>query len=309
MHGRPWSIVLAGGEGSRLRELTTRAGVSVPKQFCSLTGGPSLLGETLRRAEGLSPRDRILVVVSASHERFWRDELRGLPPENVIVQPEARGTAVGLLLPLLSILQRDPGGDVIALPSDHHVDDEAALRRAFASALVAVRAEPGRIALLGITPDAPDPQYGWIVPEAPLAEGEVRGIELFVEKPDLETAVSLQTRGALWSSFLVATSALGMLHAFEDAQPELVRAFDGRPLRKVYRDLPSVDFSRGVLERVPGRLVVLRVPPCGWSDLGTPERIARVVRAVRLPARAAAAARGLGGRVPVLSRALESLAT
>ena len=101
MHGNPWSIILAGGEGTRLRELTTtRAGVTVPKQFCSLAGGPTLLGETLRRAEGLSSRDRIVVVVSARHERFWKHDLRALPRENVIVQPEARGTAAGIFLPL-----------------------------------------------------------------------------------------------------------------------------------------------------------------------------------------------------------------
>ena len=46
-----WAIVLAGGEGSRLHGLTTdTSGVTVPKQFCSLTGGQSLLVDTLQRA-------------------------------------------------------------------------------------------------------------------------------------------------------------------------------------------------------------------------------------------------------------------
>ena len=32
-----WALVLAGGEGTRLRALTTdSSGISVPKQFCSL---------------------------------------------------------------------------------------------------------------------------------------------------------------------------------------------------------------------------------------------------------------------------------
>jgi hypothetical protein len=38
--GNTWAIVLAAGEGSRLRSLTTTAlGVAIPKQFCSLKGG------------------------------------------------------------------------------------------------------------------------------------------------------------------------------------------------------------------------------------------------------------------------------
>ncbi|HTO55825.1 MAG TPA: sugar phosphate nucleotidyltransferase [Myxococcota bacterium] len=308
MHGNPWSIILAGGEGRRLRELTTtRAGVTVPKQFCSLNGGPSLLANTLQRAESVSKRERTVVVVSSRHERFWRDELRWLPSENVIVQPQARGTGPGLLLPLLSVLERDPAAEVLVLPSDHHVDDERTLHGAFESAFDAVRDDPRQIVLLGVTPDAPDTQYGWIVPAdgAALARG-ASGIELFVEKPDRETARSLLARGALWSSFLFASHGLGLLAAFSRAQSALVRAFAERPLEAVYRKIPSVDFSREVLERVADRLGVVRVPPCGWSDLGTPDRIASVLggRCARRPF----GAPQLRSRVPILAHALESLA-
>ena len=54
--GNTWAIVLAGGEGSRLHGLTmTALGVAVPKQFCSLRGGRSLLSEALKRAEAVAP--------------------------------------------------------------------------------------------------------------------------------------------------------------------------------------------------------------------------------------------------------------
>src|SRR5262249_40118573 len=54
-----WALVLAAGEGSRLRALTTHRGVAVPKQFCSLVGGPSLLEEAVLRAEAIVPRQRV----------------------------------------------------------------------------------------------------------------------------------------------------------------------------------------------------------------------------------------------------------
>jgi mannose-1-phosphate guanylyltransferase len=315
MQRETWSIVLAGGEGRRLRALTTlRSGVTVPKQFCSLAGGPSLLAETLRRAAGIGSRERTLVVVSEHHRRFWRDPLRHLPSENVIVQPEGRGTAPGIYLPLLSIVARDPDAEVAVLPSDHHVDDEVAVRGAFDAALDAAGRDAGAIVMLGITPDTPDTQYGWIVPRKTAAPaGPASRIELFVEKPPRDLACHLMARGGLWSSFWLAARAPALLDAFRSAVPELVRALPAdlpgassadpaERLRMRYAQLAHTDFSRDVLEQVPERLRVVPVPPCGWSDLGTPDRIATVVgnRLARPESESAS-------RIPVLSFRLNAL--
>ena len=311
MRPRTWAIVLAGGEGSRLSGLTTTRGVRVPKQFCSLTGGPTLLRQTIERAAALVPRDQILVVVSEKHRDWWQRELTDLPRENVLVQTTSRGTAAGILLPALAIARRDPGASVILLPSDHHVGDEATLRASFRAALEEIALDPRRIALLGVTPDAPDTQYGWIVPEAG-GRARMRSIELFVEKPPLERARELMARGGLWSSFLFTCRVTALLDAFERAQPELMRAFlsessslsSGADLTGLYASVPHRDFSRDVLERVPDRLGVLAVPPCGWSDLGTPERVASVLALRGAAARGRAGGAGRERRVPVLSLAL-----
>jgi hypothetical protein len=39
-----------------------------------------------------------------------------------------------------------------------------------------------------------------------------------------------------------------------------------------------LDFSRDVLEVQAARLKVLSVPGCGWTDLGTPQRVVATVR-------------------------------
>lgn len=87
----PWCIVLAGGEGSRLRALTTDSGGrSVPKQFCSLDGGPTLLEHAIARGRSMTDPDR---VVASEHRDLWEPLLADVSSENVIAQPRNRGTA------------------------------------------------------------------------------------------------------------------------------------------------------------------------------------------------------------------------
>jgi mannose-1-phosphate guanylyltransferase len=161
-----WAIVLAAGNGTRLSELTTRDGIATPKQFCSLRGGRSLLGDALARAGRCAPRKQIVVVVAEEHRRFWESELADMPPENVVVQPRNCGTAAGILLPVLSVLERDPEARLAILPSDHFVAREYVMAESLRLALASLEEHPSGVTLLGITPDAPETGYGWIVPES-----------------------------------------------------------------------------------------------------------------------------------------------
>lgn len=280
--GHNWALVLAAGDGTRLRELTQRDGVSTPKQFCSLLGGRSLLRDTLARAGRIVPRKRIVVVVAREHERFWERELSDLPPDNVVVQPRNRGTAAGVLLPLLSVLARDPDAKLAVLPSDHYVEKEAVLESYLRLALEALDDSPLRITLLGLTPDAPETGYGWIVPAR--SERLLRPIELFVEKPDAHRAAELFAQGALWNSFLFVARAQKLLDCYRERLPALVTTLvdalagerEGRAGRvaDVYARLETFDFSREILQGNERLLRLETVPPCGWTDLGTPERVA-----------------------------------
>ena len=103
-----WALVPAAGEGLRLRSLTTTdLGLSISKQFCSLRGGATLLDEALGRARALTQASSVCVVVAAQHEDRWSPQF-GTPLENnIIVQPQNRGTANGVLMALLLLLDRD----------------------------------------------------------------------------------------------------------------------------------------------------------------------------------------------------------
>ena len=287
-----WALVLAAGEGSRLRSLTTTpAGVAVPKQFCSLQGGPTLLDEALQRARAVAPSTQVCAVVAEQHRTWWQPALAALAPGNVIAQPCNRGTAHGILLPLLQIMARDPDALVLLLPADHHVQDEATLMHSLRRATTLATAYPMSVLLLGVEPEHPDTELGYILPTDKGSAGLSR-VRRFMEKPRLEVASTLLDQGALWNVFIVVATARALLALYErdlGATVNAMRAIVARgrdsaasaDLANLYQTLASVDFSAAVLEGQEARLRVLPVPRCGWSDLGTPQRVAETL--LRLP--------------------------
>lgn len=292
---RRWALVLAAGEGSRLRALTTQpCGTPVPKQYCSLHGGQTLIEDAIRRAQSQVAPERVCAIVAQQHHRWWStiDALTQLPARNLIVQPRNRGTAIGILYSLVHILSMDPEAQVLLLPSDHYVAEESVLSSALGTALKHVAHAPDRPVLLGLHPDEPDSELGYIMPGAPHALG-ARGVARFVEKPEGPIAAQLIRAGGLWNTFIIAASARSLMNLFLPRFAPTVMEMQvivGNALQSklsgagwpaivdMYTRLPNLDFSRDLLEGRESTLSVLRVPPCGWSDLGTPHRVGETVR-------------------------------
>jgi len=288
---RTWAIVLAAGDGTRLASLTTdEHGNSVPKQFCSLDGGSSLLADALQRARHVAPRERTCVIVAAHHRRYWQSALWTMPAGNIIVQPRNRGTANGILLATLRILERDPLARIVFLPADHFVRDEAALAWSLREVATLLTRNPEELLLVGIEPEEADPELGYIVPARASSDDNLRAVERFVEKPQPTLARELLRSGALWNSFIFAACAPALLGMVRSVHPDIVERMEtaiardarlgGRSiaLEEIYEDLPVVDFSRAVMQGAEQQLRVITAPACGWSDLGTPQRVGEALK-------------------------------
>jgi mannose-1-phosphate guanylyltransferase len=284
----PWALILAGGDGTRLRALTRHiAGDPRPKQFCPLLDGETLLDRTRRRVDLLTRADRQVVVVTRAHERYYRPLVADLAPGCLVVQARNRGTAPGLLYPLMRIAELAGDVPLAVFPSDHFVDDDAVFVGAVKGALEAVRARPDLVALLGVEAAEPETEYGWIEPhERPLPiEGEpVFPIRRFWEKPSADLAGALFARGCLWNSFVMVGRVAAFMDLIATGTPGLLRAFG--PIRRaggtareeavaerVYATLPDLNFSARVLVPAAGRLGVVRVKGVEWSDWGNAERV------------------------------------
>ncbi|HEX9443074.1 MAG TPA: sugar phosphate nucleotidyltransferase [Candidatus Binatia bacterium] len=297
-------IVLAAGEGKRLQPLIRRLrGDSLPKQYVTLVGTRSMLEHTFDRAEALVPRSRLFTVVGKDHLGYpeARRQLSGRARGTVIAQPENRETGPGLLLPLMHLHKRYPDSTVAVFPSDHFVMEEDLFMNYVDLAFHVAEWDPASVVLLGMEPDEPEPEYGYIVPGEdlnPMALLDVRSVRRFVEKPDRRAAAALIASGALWNTFVMVFRVQAFLERVEKAAPELYESFQrvaaaiGSPgeedvVREVYRDMRPVNFSTGLLEKIPldpaARLLVVPVRGVLWSDWGSERRLVSALKKIDLP--------------------------
>jgi mannose-1-phosphate guanylyltransferase len=281
-----WAVILAGGDGTRLKSLSRRiTGDERPKQFWPVFGDMTLLEETQRRVAIELAKERTLFVVNRHHEPYYAGILGDTPASNLIEQPRNIGTAAAILYSVLKIATADPQAIVALFPSDHYVSDDQNFMTHIRRALEIAHFRRDLVILLGVAPESPETEYGWIEP-AELIPGHrpVHRVRRFWEKPGSSLAAVLQLRGHLWNSFVLVASAQAFLDVFAMATPALHRAFTSVSslfgtddelgvIRKLYTLLDETNFWDRVLALVPERLAVLIVSGIKWSDLGAPKRV------------------------------------
>jgi mannose-1-phosphate guanylyltransferase len=262
-------LIIAGGRGTRFWPASREA---KPKPLFSIDGKRSLLADTIIRHEPLIPRARIFVLAAASHQEPFRREIRGLVPSaNLIIEPEARGTAVAIAYGTAVIKRRLGDGVIASVAADHYITTAAQYRRTLADA-IGLAATNDSIVGIGIPPTRPETGYGYQKIGAKIGAGF--RIEKFVEKPPLATARKMvRSARYLWNASMFVASTQTLENEFAAHAPSL--GIDAEKLARTprtklanaYGRLRYDSFDRVIMEKSANVLSVRA--RFSWHDVGS----------------------------------------
>ena len=286
-----WTIVLAAGAGRRLATVTG----GIPKQYWRPEGSQSLLEDTLARLRGMSAPERTITVVAESHRTY----VETLPGQwalgEVMYQPADRGTAVGLLLALAAVNKESPDATVVVTPCDHGIEDAECFRRGIRRGLQRVQAHPENVVLFGVEPTSASSDFGWITPAVlgMPAHSTFSDVAAVVERPPVDDAAFLYWAGGVWNTMVIVARASALLALCRRALPfhtdVMTAALEMPPVNRVhflrdwYPELSVADVGREVLTSATNLCLFTWPAEMGWSDLGTPDRMAAWLALQRRP--------------------------
>jgi mannose-1-phosphate guanylyltransferase len=267
-----YALVLAGGSGERFWPLSRK---STPKQLLRLFGSYSLVEETVRRLDGLVPKENILVLTNQDQEAAVRRLLPDLPEENILAEPEKRDTAAAIALGVGLIAARDASAAMVVLPADHRIANQTAFQADLKSA-ADVAQKTGSLITIGITPTWACPGFGYIERGAEIEDGGGFQVVRFREKPNPDLAeIFLRSGNFYWNSGIFVWSVNSILTEFNRHAPDLgtfVAAIRNSPDPKTvladrFRHLRKTSIDYAIMEKASR--VVVKPATFDWDDVGS----------------------------------------
>lgn len=267
---KTYCAILCGGDGKRLWPTSRK---SFPKQFLPLVDGYSLFQLAFRRALRVSLPEHIFLVTIEDYRhnalKQAREIIPSFPEHNLIIRPDSKETFAVIACALSAMVSDGATTEdvLICAPSDHLIYDEKAYSETMQKALSFAHRD---IIVVGITPDSPSSDYGYIeVDQAERGEDGARVVR-FTEKPNKEKATEYVASGHfLWNAGIY-TGSLGAfmeaIDAFEQNSGAIIR--EGiTSLLSNFDQLADRSFDYSIAEKTTSLRIV--AASFDWSDLGS----------------------------------------
>lgn len=278
---------MAGGIGSRLYPLSTP---EKPKQFLDLLEcGETLIQMTYNRFKVVDPDAEFWVVTSETYAHYIKEQLPEIPCSHILCEPEPRSTAPCIAYASWKIAAETPEGEkpcIIVTPSDAYVPDCEEFALTIRSGL-AFAADRHAIVCVGIAPDRPETNYGYIHSSVTdEKKNSVSKVVSFKEKPDSATAERyLREGGYLWNAGIfiwsldTITSELRK-HAGHTAElmdelaPDFFSESENKALSRLFPQCEKISIDYAVMEKSDSVFVI--PGDWTWSDLGGFEALSKI---------------------------------
>ena len=112
-------VIMAGGIGSRFWPMSTP---QCPKQFLDIAGtGRTMIQQTFDRFESIIDMKQVWVVTSEDFRELVAEQLLGILPQHILLEPCMRNTAPCIAYVSWKIMKEDPEAEIVVAPSDHLV--------------------------------------------------------------------------------------------------------------------------------------------------------------------------------------------
>jgi mannose-1-phosphate guanylyltransferase len=273
------AVIMAGGSGTRFWPQSTEAR---PKQFLNIFGDRTMLQSTVDRIEKLVPAERVWVITNDRYVDLVQEQLPDVPANNIVGEPVAKNTAPCVALAAALIENQDPDATMVVLPADHHIEQPDKFIAILETASAKANDEEALVTI-GIKPDRAETGYGYIEFDKNRSETlkglEVKKVNQFREKPDLETAKKfIESGNFLWNSGMFIWKAATILNEFEMHQPKISDQIEklapsvGSDNQKTaidefYHGCPSISVDYGIMEQ--SQTVFVVPGSFGWNDVGS----------------------------------------
>jgi mannose-1-phosphate guanylyltransferase len=270
-------MIMAGGTSNSFWPISRE---SRPKQFLEPgRSGKTFVKAAYDRCKGVVPDENIMIITLDRFSSFVKDEIPELPEKNLILEPYGKKTGPCVVYATYYLLKRNPKATVAMIPSDLMIRDEDAYRKALSSALDYAAANK-ILMTLGVKPDRPDPNYGYIQAcggAKAFKSGKPVKVKTFTEKPSKELAeVFFKSGEFYWNSGIFVWQAEVIREEMEKHAPEITHLFSGWEgafgtkaeqtfVYRAYTDCPKISIDYAVMEKTDKDW--LYPVNFGWSDI------------------------------------------
>lgn len=252
----------------------------MPEAVLDITGcGKTMIQQTFERYDGIIDINHVWVVTSKDYKNLVLEQLQGINPQHVLLEPCMRNTAPCIAYVSWKIQKEDPEALMVVAPSDHLVLKENAFKNYIQKGFKCIESWEG-IITMGMKPNEPNTGYGYIEQgdEVFLGEG-IYKLKSFREKPDLKTAISyLKQGGFTWNSGMFMWSVEVIVSELRKYIPEIAEIMDkiapslftGKEqdtVNELFPLCPKISIDYAVMENTD--IAYVMPAEYGWSDLGT----------------------------------------